>query len=339
MVNTRQYLSTNFTKSFLTIFLPFFVILSLIYLLKITTLTTQIDISLSELFTLYSYFIPHIIFYTVPLSFISALATTLSKLSQENELIALYALGIKAKTVLRIFFLLASLFTFLLFAISFFAMPITEQLYQSFKLDKKTGAKLNIRPGELGQKFGNYYIYIADMKGNTYKDVVIYNRENTDTEQFFASQTGKINKRENSNSLELNDGYGYTYSENKLQEIRYKVLEAFDTSKIKHYQFKNIIDYWMVAKDDEKRMHYLIFFAFISLIPLLSVLLVASFTMINPRYQHNHSFLVTFLVTVLLYFIGSSLQKTGNIFILIAVSIALFMLGQWFFKKRVERYF
>ena len=167
---------------------------------------------------LYGYFVPHIIFYTLPLSFISALATTLSKLSQENELIALYALGVKAKSVLRIYFIVASLFSLLLFAISFLAMPITEQLYQSFKVDKLSGAKFNIRPGELGQKFGNYYIYVADVKGNTYKDVVIYNKTDDDTEQFFASQTGKINQTQNTNSLELNKGYGYTYSENKLQE-------------------------------------------------------------------------------------------------------------------------
>jgi lipopolysaccharide export system permease protein len=288
---------------------------------------------------LYSYFTPHIIFYTVPLSFISALATTLSKLSQENELIALYALGIKAKSVLRRFFLLAFLFTLLLFAISFFAMPITEQLYQSFKVDKQTGAKLNIRPGELGQKFGNYYIYVADTKDNIYKDVVIYNKTDTNAEQFFASQTGKINKAKNTNSLELDDGYGYTYSENKLQEIRYKVLEAFDTSKIKHYQLTNVLEYWMAAKNNEERMHALVFFAFINLIPLLSVLLVAAFTMINPRYQHNHSFLVTFLVTLLLYLIGSSLQRSGNIVMLVTASIALFIVGRWLFKKRVERYF
>ena len=83
-------------------------------------------------------------------------------------------------------------------------------------------------------------------------------------------------------------------------------------------------------RKDEERMHFLVFFAFISLIPLLSVFAVASFTMINPRYQHNHSFLVTFIVTVLLYLIGSSLQRSGNIVMLLVVSIGLFILGRYF---------
>lgn len=339
MVNTRQYLSINFTKSFLTIFLPFFFILSLIYLLRITRLTSQIDISFNELFTLYSYFTPYIIFYTVPLSFIGALANTLSKLSQDNELIALYALGIRAKSLLHIFFKLAALFTLLLLAISFLAIPITEQLYQSFRLDKRAGAKLNIKPIEIGQKFGEYYIYVAEAKDNLYKDVVIYNKSTTGTEQFYASQTGKVNNRENTNSLELGDGYGYTYSEKKLQEIRYKTLEVFDTSKITQYQFKNIADYWLSAKVDEERMHHLIFCVFISLIPLFSVFLVAAFTMINPRYQKNHAFIVIFLVTLLLYLISSFLQNSGNLIIMAVIASGLFLLGRWLFKKRVERYF
>ena len=96
MVSTRGYISLNFTKAFLTIFLPFFLIISLVYLVNISSLTAKIQLSFGELLTLYSYSIPNIIFYTLPLSFIAALANTLSKLSTDNELIALYALGLKA---------------------------------------------------------------------------------------------------------------------------------------------------------------------------------------------------------------------------------------------------
>ena len=302
-------------------------------------LTTKIDISLKDLFTLYSFFIPNIIFYTLPLSFVSALANTLSKLSQDNELIALFSLGIKAKKVLSAFLLLGALFSLLLFTIAFFAMPVTEQLYQSFKVDKKAEAKLNIKSGELGQKFGNYYIYVKETKDETYHDLVIYNRTGKNSEQFFASKTGQLNRNQLSTSLQLDEGYGYTYSDDKLQEIRYKKLEAFDTSSTKRYKYQNVIEYWMEAKTDTKRMHRVIFFVFVSLIPFLSVMLVASFTIINPRYQKNHSFLVTFIVTIVLYLIATTLQKSGNLTILAIVSAGLLILGYWLFKKRVTRYF
>ena len=191
MVNIKGYISSNFTKSFLTIFLPFFMIISLVYLVKISALTAQIQITFGELLLLYSYSIPDIIFYTLPLSFITALANVLTRLSQDNELIALYALGLQAKKVLRhLLLLLGLLFSLLLLSISFLAMPLSKQLYKSFKEEKKAEAKLNIVAGKLGQKFGNYYIYVKEKNEDVLNDIVIYNRTDKSNEQFFSSQTG-----------------------------------------------------------------------------------------------------------------------------------------------------
>ncbi|WP_296823509.1 LptF/LptG family permease [Sulfurovum sp.] len=339
MVNARGYISSNFTKAFLTIFLPFFLIISLVYLVKISSLTAKIQISFTELLTLYSYSIPDIVFYTLPLSFIAALANILIKLSTDNELIALYALGLKANKVLRGPLLLAILFSILLASISFLGMPLSKQFYKSFKESKKAEAKLNIVPGKLGQKFGDYYIYVKEKKNDKFHDLVIYNRTNKNEEQFFSSQKGKLNKNNGTTSLELIDGYGYTYSDVKLQQAKYKTLEVYDSSKKKDFLFEDIIAYWSKAKTDERMMHRVLFFIFVSLIPLLSVYLVASFTMINPRYQANRSFIVIFLTTLLLYMIASSLEKWGNFFSLAIAILTTFILGRWLFQKRVARYF
>lgn len=312
MVNVKGYVSSNFTKAFLTIFLPFYLIISLVYLVKIAALTSKIQISLTELLTLYSYSIPDIVFYTLPLSFIAALANVLIKLSQDNELIALYALGLPAKNILRSLVLLGVLFSLLLGSISFLAMPLSKQYYKAFRDDKKADAKLNIIAGKLGQKFGDYYIYVKEKNEDIFHDMVIYNRTDKNNEQFFSSQTGELKHNKNVTSLLLNEGYGYTYSEDKLQQAEYKTLEVFDSVKKTAYNFQSIADYWGQAKTFPKRMQRILFFIFISLIPFLSVYLVASFTMINPRYQSNHSFLVIFSTTLFLYLIGSSLEKWGT---------------------------
>jgi len=339
MVNARGYISSNFTKAFLTIFLPFFLIISLVYLVKISSLTAKIQISFIELLKLYSYSVPDIIFYTLPLSFIAALANVLIKLSTDNELIALYALGLKANKVLRGLLILSLLFSLLLGTLSFLGMPLSKQFYKSFKESKKSEAKLNIVPGKLGQKFGDYYIYVKEKKEDKFHDIVIYNRTRKNEEQFFSSQKGKLNKKNGSTSLLLNDGYGYTYSDTKLQQAKYKTLEVYDSSRKKDFQFEDIIAYWSKAKTDEKMMHRVLFFIFISLIPLLSVYLVASFTMINPRYQANRSFIVIFLTTLLLYMIASSLEKWGNYSILGIAVVATLLLGKWLFERRVAKYF
>jgi len=340
MVNIKSYISSNFTKAFLIIFLPFFMIISLVYLVKISSLTTQIQISMGELFTLYSYSVPDIIFYTLPLSFMVALANVLLKLSQDNELIALYSLGLKSDKVLRSLLLLGVLFSLLLFAISFLAMPISKQLYKEFTHTKKSEAKLNIVAGKLGQKFGEYYIYVKEKNGNDkFNDIVIYNRTKKNEEQFFSSRNGQINKTSGVTSLQLNNGYGYTYTEVKLQQAKYKSLEVYDNEPTKTFKFEDIIEHWSKASTDKKRMHRVLFFIFVSLIPLLSVYLIASFSMINPRYQKNRSFIVILLTSLGLYMTASSLEKWGTFPILFLCIVIAFVLGRVLFSHRVAKYF
>ncbi|MEA2046823.1 MAG: LptF/LptG family permease [Campylobacterota bacterium] len=339
MVNIKGYISSNFSKSFFTIFFPFFIIISLVFLVRIATLTSQIQITFSELLLLYSYSIPEILFYTVPLSFISALANVLIKLSQDNELIALYALGLNAKKILRSLLILGFLFSLLLASISLLAMPLSKQFYKSFKEKKMIDAQLNIVAGKLGQKFGNYYIYVKEKKENVFHNIVIYNRTDKASEQFFSSQTGKLNQHNDVSSLELNDGYGYTYSEIKLQQAQYKTMKVYDSAKKKSFKFEDIQTYWSHLKNDTKYRQKMLFYTFISFIPLLSVYLIAAFTMINPRYQKNHSFIVIFITSLLLYLIASSLRKWGTPLNLILIMVFITVLGRWLFSKRVARYF
>jgi len=339
MVNVKTYISSNFVKSFLTIFLPFFLIISLVYLVKIAGLTAQIQLTFLELLQLYSYSVPDIMFYTLPLSFIAALANVLVKLSQDNELIALYALGLNAQNILRRLILLGLLFSILLGSISFLAMPLAKQLYKSFKEEKKAEAKLNIVAGELGQKFGEYYIYVKEKDMGVFNDMVIYNRTDRNNEQFFAAKTGRLNNQPHVSSLLLNDGFGYTYSDTKLQQAKYKSLEVYDSVKKTPYKFEDIIAHWGRAATEPKMMHRVLFFVFVSLIPLLSIYLVASFTMINPRYQSNHSFLVIFTSALLLYLTASALEKWGTLLLLILAILTTAILGIWLFHKRVSKYF
>jgi len=339
MVSVRAYISSNFTKAFLTIFLPFFLIISLVYLVKISSLTSQIQITFGELLMLYSYSIPDIVFYTLPLSFIASLANTLIKLSTDNELIALYALGLKAKKVLHSLLLLGFLFSLLLLVISLFGMPLSKQFYSSFKESKKSEAKLNIVAGKLGQKFGDFYIYVKDKKENNFYNMVIYNRTEKNKEQFFSAQKGNLNKKNGITSLLLHNGYGYTYTKDKLQQAKYKTLEVYDQSKNRNYYFKSVFEFWEKAKTDKGTLHRLLFYLFVSLIPFISVYMVAAYTMINPRYQTNHSYIVIFSITLFFYTIASSLQKWGT-FPLLSVSILFTsILGIWLFHKRVSKFF
>jgi lipopolysaccharide export system permease protein len=339
MVSIKRYISTNFTKSFLIIFIPFFLSVSLVYLVKISSLTSQIQLTFAELLTLYTYSIPDIVFYTLPLSFIVSLANVFTRLSQDNELMALYALGFKSRNILRSFLVLGFLFSFLLFSISFLAMPLGHQFFNAFKEKKISEAKLNISIGEIGQKFGDYYIYVKNKQNKLLQDIVIYNRTNIGNEQFFSAKTGEIKHHNHTTSLLLNDGYAYTYSKNKLQQAKYKTLEVYIYKPIHPFQFEDVITFWKKSKKIKQRQHKFLFLFFVDLIPLLSIYIIASFTIINPRYHTDKSFLVAFSTSLLLYIIASALEKWGTLYILLITLILVTLWGRWIFNKRVEKYF
>jgi len=337
----KGYISSNLTKSFLMVFLPFFLIISLIYLIKISSLTAKIDLSLKELFLLYSYSIPEIIYYTIPISFVASTASLFSKLSSDNELIALFSLGIESNYIVKRVRNIAILFTIALLSISFIAIPISKQYYKAFKNEKQSQAQLNLSAGELGQKFGSYYIYIeAKAKNNKeYKNIVIYNRDKKYQEEFFVSSSGSLINKNSSTILELKDGYGYTYTDDSLQEAKYSKIDVYENLKYKNIEIYEIIKYWEQVKDSKKLRQKALFMIFVSFIPLLSLYIIASFTIINPRYQKNHTFTVIFITTLILYTVASILHKQGNIYSIIAIIIILMVVGRFIFKKRVQRYF
>lgn len=339
MVNIKGYISSNFTKSFLTIFLPIYLIVSLVFLIQISSLTAKINLTFYELLKLYMLSLPEIVFYTLPISFITALSNVLGRLSQDNELIALHALGINAKSVVKNFFSLAVLFSMLLLSIAFISMPLGVQAYNAFKAEKRAEASFNIIPGKIGQKFGDFYIYVKDKNESSFQNLVIYNQTGGGEEQFFSSQKGELLHEEGRMMLKLTDGYGYTYTKEKLQEAQYKELKVYDQNREKGYELRTVLSYWMQAETNKKRMHKALFNLFISLIPLLSVYLIAAFTIINPRYQKNHTILTTFVVIFILYLIASAFQKNGNLILLLIIGAILWLLGRWLFEKRVSRYF
>jgi len=337
----KGYISSNFTKAFLMVFLPFFMIISLIYLIKISSLTSQVSLSLNELFLLYSYSIPEIIYYTIPISFVASVASLFSKLSSDNELIAFFSLGLDSEYIVKRVQILAFLFTILLLSISFLAIPISKQYYKSFKEEKKSQAKLNLVAGELGQKFGSYYIYIESKNPNNqhFNNIVIYNKSKKNQEEFFASKQGDLKHIDSTTILELIDGYGYTYYKDTLQEAKYTKLNVYKNINANYARLYDIVSYWQQIKNNKKLKRKALFMIFVSFIPLISIYLIASFTIINPRYQKNHTFLVIFITVLMLYTIASILHKQGNIYLVLSLIVMMYVLGKMWFKKRVQRYF
>ena len=334
-----SYLSKNFQSSFFTIFLPLFFIGSLVFIIKISALTSSIQISFFEMMQLFSYNLPAILFYILPISFLVAIVMTLLRLSNDNELMALFALGSNAKILLYRFFFIASLFSIILLILSLALMPQTKQQVKVFKLQKTADAQINISPSKLGQKFGDLFVYIKSKENNEMNNIVIYKKDKAHTDQLFIAKKANFTNKNSIVTLNLQDGSGYTFSNDGLKKINYENMKVFKNLNIGAFTYTNIIAYWYNFSQNPKKKSKIFFFIFASLIPLLALSFIASFSIINPRYQKNYAYPILGLITISLYVIAIILEKKGTPLLLLSISTIVFLTGAYVYKRLVLRFF
>ena len=338
MAKIRWYILSNFFKTFLSLFIPLFLIISLVYVVKIATLTTKIEISFSELIEIFSYFIPIILFYTMPISFMASVSSMFFRLSGDNELVALFSLGIRSSYIIRIINYLAIVLSIFLLFLSILIIPQSKNMFATFKEIKLSQARVNIVPNQLGQKFGNFYIYIKAKEDKKLKDIIIFNASNQG-EQIFIAPNGEIKDDKGLFSLVLNKGRGYTYNRDRLKEIDYKSMEIFDYINYKNIGFKNSLDYWAQADDKKGIKGRLLFNIFTSLMPILSLYIIVSFSIINSRYQKNRLFLVIFSTSTIFYITAILIKQNANdIFFISSILLSIILSFYWFRSRIVHFY-
>ena len=333
------YLSKNFQSSFFTIFLPLFFIGSLVFIIKISALTASIQISFVEMMQLFGYNLPSILFYTLPISFLTATVITLLRLSNDNELMALFSLGTNAKSVLYRLYFIAFLFSLILLILSLALIPKTKQQFTAFKHQKASQAQVNINPSKLGQKFGNLFIYVKSKENDILKEVVIYNKDKKNNAQLFTAKRAKIENENMLVTLNLMNGAGYTFGEDNLKKINYESMKVFQYLNSEAYTYSNIIHYWTKFSLNSQKKSRIFFFIFASLIPVLGLLIVASFSIINPRYQRNYAYPILAITSISLYGIASFLETNGTITLLLINIIIVLLFGYLLFKRFVLRFF
>jgi len=338
-IKVSTYISKNFTASFLTIFLPLFFIGSLVFIIKISALTASIQINFLEMVQLFSYNLPSILFYILPVTFLVAVVITLLRLSNDNELIALFSLGSNANSVIKRLFLLSSLFTLILLILSLALMPKTKQQFKAFQNEKIAQAQININPSKLGQKFGDLFIYVKSKEKEQMDDVVIYKKNSNNKDQLFIAKKANFETKQSLITLTLNNGSGYTYTDDSLEAIHYETMKVFQTLHSEAFNYNSIVNYWHKLSKDEGQKRRILFFIFVSLIPMMGLYIVAAFSIINPRYNKNHAYTILAITTISLFALASVLEKSGTPLLLLLILTLTFILGYTLFKRNVLRYF
>ena len=163
MAKASRYLLGTFLVTFATIYIPFFVVATLIYFVKISSLTKRFSLTLLDMVTLYLYALPEMLFFSLPLAFIAATSSFFIKISVEQEFVSFCSMGYSPYKVVAPIFIFSFLLSILLQIASFGYIPIGKYLTKEFKQTQQTKHAYELEPRSYGQKFADFYLY-ADSK-------------------------------------------------------------------------------------------------------------------------------------------------------------------------------
>lgn len=297
----KKYLYSQLAHSFFPIFLGLFFITSIIFLVRIASLTSVITINSLELGYLFLCAVPQIIFYTMPISFFISLVISLSKLAAEYELTVITSFGLNPIKILKIFFPLTLVLSIFLLVISTGLIPKTKFLTKQFLNIKKKEANFNIKASQFGQKFGDWLIYIEEKDDKIYKHTKLF-KPQKGKEQFIISNKATLNNEKGNLSFKLDNGKAFLMDGNILNQINFKSMHINDTiaeSDINH--FTTSYEFWKKNLKENDDIDDLTVYILTSIFPLISLFLIITFGYFNPRYEKNRSVAYSILAIVIYY--------------------------------------
>lgn len=333
----NNYLHSQLAITFFPIFLGLFFITSMVFLVKIASLTSIISMSFFELFKLFSYSIPQIIFYTLPITFFISLAITLSKLSSEYELTVITSFGLNPERILKIFFPITVILTLLLLVVSVGLIPKVKYLSKQFIEQKKKEANFNIKESEFGQKFGDWLIYIDAKDENKFKNLKLFQTQK-DKDQFVISKEAILDNEKGFLSFRLADGTVYIIDDKEFSQIDYERLYINDSiADVKAEIFTNTYDFWQNNFKKNSDIDDFTFFVLTSIFPLISLFLVITFGYFNPRYEKNRTVAYSILAVVIYYILIKYIADRLFLHSLYIIPILWIVLGYLLYSKTTKK--
>jgi len=335
----RQYLFNQLALTFFPIFLGLYFITSIIFLVKIASLTSVITISFFELIKLYGFMMPSIIFYTLPVSFFISVAITLSKLSNEYELIVVTSFGLNPLKILKIFLPLTIVVTLSLLVISLGLIPKTKYEREVFMEKKQAEANFNIKASEFGQNLGEWLIFIDNKDDKFYHNVKLFKTKNNE-DQFIIAKKATLENKDGELSFNLFDGKTFHIKDEQFNQIDYSSMTIFNNiqSGDADYDFINSYFYWKHhLKDGNSEQQKFSYYILLSLFPLLSLLIAVNYGYYNPRYEKSRAVPWCAFYIVIYYTLISFLTKGIFLHSLYLVPIGWMILSYILYTRSVKK--
>ncbi|WP_458699669.1 LptF/LptG family permease [Sulfurospirillum sp. 1307] len=338
MNRVNDYLLKHFMSLFSSLFFVLFSIASIVFFIKIASITSVIQINFLELMIMFVYLIPRLLLYTVPVTFFIALCITLFNLSRENELLVLFTLGHSPKKILKLFIFLASIFSTLMIINIIVLIPISRQLNDNFLDYKKSEAKFNIQASKFGQKFSDWIVYVKKVKkDHTYQNVALYQKDSPNKPaKLILAKVASIKNVTGILRLILNDGKIFEFKKDEIHQIDFKkmYINTKQSGNIGHIQ--TIYDYWHIAFQNEGRAYNFAFFILIALFPLSTVHLALGLSIVVSRYTSAKIYLYIFLSILSYISLVVVVSKINAFYSILAVPIVTIFISYFIYKRQVS---
>lgn len=302
MGKLRSYILSNLSLLFYSIFISLFAIASVVFMIKLANYTKIIRLSLAEMGELYLFILPDLFFYTLPVAFVVSAALTLYRLSNDNETVVVFSLGISPSYLAKILSVPAILLTILLYVDFLAVSPYIKIISNNFLNQKKAEAKFNLTASEFGHHFGDWMLFInsTDPRTNTFNDIILFNKSIKDEILISAKSAALINQK-GVLQLRLNNGESFSYNQDKLRQMAFKTAYINDMLSNEPTLYRSIFDFWTDQSVQDKRSRDFVRHSLLSLFPILSLWLILALGIVHARHQKRWIYLWLF-VAILLYY-------------------------------------
>ncbi len=327
----------HFSSLFISLFFTLFFITSVIFFIKIASITAIIKINFFELGLLYIYLLPNILIYTLPITFFITLCISLFNLSKENETIVLFTLGYTPRKIAKLFIIVASILSLLLTLNILILIPTAKQLNVNFIDHKRAEAKFNIKATEFGQKFSDWLVYIDKSdKKDSYSGIVMYQQKaSTNTEKIIIAKNADINNDNGTLKLKLDDGKAFEISPETIEQINFEEMYLKSEPKDRVSSVENIVAYWKLALKDDKRAYDLSFLLIIALFPIATVLFGISIGIVTYRYERGGIYPSIAMVIFGYFVIGILLVRYAHLWAVAFMFLATICLSYLYYRKKI----
>ncbi|MGE4473340.1 MAG: LptF/LptG family permease [Sulfuricurvum sp.] len=336
MDKLRFYITNHLSILFFSIFLPLFAIASVIFMIKLATYTSMIQLSIAEMGELYLFVLPELFFYTLPIAFVVGAALTLYRLSNDNEMVVVFSLGISPSFVMRILAKPAIILSLMLLVDYLVVTPYIKIISSNFVDHKRSEARFNLSASEFGHSFGDWMLFInkSDQEKNRFEDVVLFNKSLKD-EIIITAKNADLLNHQGVLQLQLKEGQSYSYDNETLKEMLFKTAYINDVLESSDTVYKNLIDYWTNDDMRKRKDQRLSTNTLLSLFPVLSLFLIMALGVVHARHQKRWIYLWLFLAIIVFYAASYLLQQKLGFHTIWVVALGWLIFTYGFYKRLV----